>query len=341
MNNVSHTKRFNDVIADLVKQITNDQFYSKIICTKAFQRLKHISFLGAINYVRPFCLQKKGENSRLTHSLWVAGLAKHISNIRKYDREIEKHIVTAALLHDIGHGPLSHSVEPVFKERWGVGHHQIGQDLIFGKKDISKSLYGILKQNLDVNQVVNLIDGRSSDEFVDLFSSPINIDTVDGITRSYRCLRRREDYHYNLLEIVEASFVKTTRNREKILDDFWRLKNNIYRIFILSSFGFKADVTCQIYLKENILSFDRDDLISNELKWKKKHSSLFETLASHNWGQRSDLVEKYKDLKVHKRKYSVDQSIKLDDEFSMKKRYNCKKHSVKFTQFPAQMVTGL
>lgn len=331
MNLIPQKKTFQDVVSTLVDQISEDPFYSKVIQSTAFQRLKHISFLGAINYTHPCLKQKSIEKSRFSHSLWVAALAKHISNERKYDREIEKHIVTAALLHDIGHGPLSHSIEPAFKDKWGIGHHQIGRELILGKQNIGKSLSKILQKSLNLELILSLIDGKSSEDFVDMFNSPINIDTIEGITRSYKYLMKGKNHHYNLLEITEASLIKTKENREIILDDFWKLKDTIYKTFILSRSGYKADAFCQIYFKENIRFFDKCDWFSNEKTWKKKYASLFETLRSSKKIKDFYLLGKDINLKISRRNYNIDTSIKLEDHGSMKKRYICKKHETNYT----------
>jgi hypothetical protein len=331
MNLIPQKNTVQDAVSSLVNQISEDPFYSKIIKSVAFQRLKHISFLGAINYTFPCYNQKSIDKSRFGHSLLVAGLAKHISNERKYDREIEKHIVAAALLHDIGHGPLSHSIEPVFKEKWGVGHHQIGRELILGKQDLGKKLSKILRQDLNVEFVLSLIDGKSSEDFVDMFNSPINIDTIDGITRSYKYLMKGNKNHYDLLEIAEASFVKTKEDREKILDDFWKLKDTIYKVLIRSHSGYKADAVCQIYFKDNMDHFERCDWFSTEKTWKKKYAFLFETLGSSEKLKCFNLFGKNKNLKITRRDYNIDTAIKLKDNSSMKKRYICRKRETNYT----------
>ena len=330
MNLIPQKNIVQDEVSSLVDQISEDPFYSKIIRSGAFQRLKHISFLGAINYTSPCHNQKSIDKSRFSHSLLVAGLAKHISNKRKYDKEIEKHIVAAALLHDIGHGPLSHSIEPLFKEKWGVEHHQIGRELILGKQDIGKKLSKILRQDLNVEFVLSLIDGKGPEDFVDMFNSPINIDTIDGITRSYKYLMKGNKNHYNLIEISEASFIRTKVNREKILDDFWRLKDTIYKVLIRSHFGYKADTVCQIYFKENMQHFDKGDWFSDEKIWMKKYAFLFETLKSSEKFKCFNLLGENKNLKITRRDYSIDTAIKLEDDSSMKKRYICRKQETNY-----------
>ncbi|MGB3297157.1 MAG: HD domain-containing protein [Phormidesmis sp.] len=93
---------------------------TELIETSAFQRLRRIRQLG------PASLTFHGaEMSRFTHSLGVMALAR-----RAFDRlaglhsELLPHratVLCAALLHDIGHGPFSHTAEEVFgshHEQW-------------------------------------------------------------------------------------------------------------------------------------------------------------------------------------------------------------------------------
>ncbi|HGF7369635.1 TPA: HD domain-containing protein, partial [Vibrio cholerae] len=79
------------------KLLSNDLF-SSIIDSEEFQRLQQVSFLGAIDYVNP-----ENKATRYQHSIDVAKLALYISEKRGYSSDITNHVVSAALLHDIGH----------------------------------------------------------------------------------------------------------------------------------------------------------------------------------------------------------------------------------------------
>lgn len=93
---------------------------TELIETSVFQRLRRIRQLG------PASLTFHGaEMSRFTHSLGVMAVAR-----RAFDRlaslhpELRSHratVLCAALLHDVGHGPFSHTAEEVFgshHEKW-------------------------------------------------------------------------------------------------------------------------------------------------------------------------------------------------------------------------------
>ncbi|NEP18974.1 MAG: HD domain-containing protein [Leptolyngbya sp. SIO4C1] len=92
----------------------------QLIDTRAFQRLRRIRQLG------PASLTFHGaESSRFTHSLGVMAIARRaFDRLAKRYSELQQHraaLLCAALLHDIGHGPFSHTSEEVFgshHERW-------------------------------------------------------------------------------------------------------------------------------------------------------------------------------------------------------------------------------
>ncbi len=90
----------------------------ELIDTSAFQRLRRIRQLGPANLTF-----HGAESSRFTHSLGVMAIAR-----RAFDRlavmypELDSHraaVLCAALLHDVGHGPFSHTAEEIFG-----GHHE-------------------------------------------------------------------------------------------------------------------------------------------------------------------------------------------------------------------------
>ena len=90
----------------------------KIERAPIFKRLHNISQLGLVNWIFPCAL-----HTRYTHSIGVMHIAGQIAeciNSNKgfaffNDNEIQI-IRLAGLLHDIGHYPLSHNVEQVYKD---------------------------------------------------------------------------------------------------------------------------------------------------------------------------------------------------------------------------------
>jgi hypothetical protein len=93
----------------------------KLIDTREFQRLRHIRQNGLTNLVF-----HGAEHSRFSHSMGVAYLAREMyrriaENMNeeeqgKLDSRNLLGTVAAALLHDVGHGPYSHSIEELLEE---------------------------------------------------------------------------------------------------------------------------------------------------------------------------------------------------------------------------------
>ena len=59
-------------------------------------------------------------------------IASQIADILGLKEMEEKLITCAAQLHDIGHGPFSHTLESILMERFGVAHVDLTEKLILG-----------------------------------------------------------------------------------------------------------------------------------------------------------------------------------------------------------------
>lgn len=307
----------------IIAQIIEDDFYQKIINSAAFKRLKYISFLGAIDYAWPCNHLKKTYRTRHNHSLCVAALALHISKKRKYCKDTERHLVSAALLHDIGHAPLSHSMEPAFKSKWGLGHHELTTSIIRGDEKIGKILSSTLRTFLDLQTVLDLIEGKGQPDLAKLFNSPINIDTIDGIIRSYNYTTKKKP-RLSPIKVCEAAFLHRQEASESILDEFWRLKDLVYKEFILSGMGVKADLLSQNYFTQKENYFAISDMFGTEKSWLVKHSSLFDSLRKYS---KNELFTEFynSNIEVTRRFYIVNKHIKLNTPDDCQKRYECKK----------------
>lgn len=89
----------------------------KLIDTKEFQRLRFIRQNGLANFVF-----HGAEHSRFSHSMGVAYLAHEMHDriVRNMgeqpDEQWELSLGAASLLHDVGHGPFSHTLEEILKD---------------------------------------------------------------------------------------------------------------------------------------------------------------------------------------------------------------------------------
>ena len=150
----------------------------ELIDTIVFQRLRRIKQLGAASL-----LFHGAESSRFTHSIGVFCIARKI-----YQRliEIEPKFCTnkfvlfgAALLHDLGHGPLSHTSEEIFNHK----HEYWSTNLVKNYSPITSILK---KFNKDLpEQIGELLESKNlfSKPLKTLISSEIDCDRLDYLLR--------------------------------------------------------------------------------------------------------------------------------------------------------------
>jgi HD superfamily phosphohydrolase len=159
------------VIKDTVHGfITLDDLAISLIDTHEMQRLRRVKQLGFANLVYP-----GANHTRFEHSLGVLHLAELLLNRLNVDglQDIKDEIRAAALIHDVGHMPLSHTIESVLVEKCGKGHEYF---------QISGELVEVVDQfGLDKVLIETLIRGESP--FSQIISSDVDIDRMDYIVR--------------------------------------------------------------------------------------------------------------------------------------------------------------
>ncbi len=88
-----------------------------------FQKLRGRKQLGINDLVFP-----GAQHSRFEHALGVLSLTQQLCRQQSFSSEDSKLLQAFALLHDLGHGPFSHQIEPVLSQ----DHHQVGQQRLLG-----------------------------------------------------------------------------------------------------------------------------------------------------------------------------------------------------------------
>ena len=287
----------------------NDPLLMELVDTPAFQRLKEIRFLGAIDYCRiprPNGRPRATRYSRYQHSLGVMELALLYCRKRRASFPERRLVCTAALLHDIGHPPLSHSVESVFKEEFGIDHHTATEDIICGRVHLGKDVLAALRHHgVDVEEVVAVVSGETM-RFDGFFHSPINFDTIEGILRSYAYIQKssaslRPD------RVTDAATGRTNDRDRKVVDAFWMHKDWVYNNIINSHDGVLADFVCRMFLRQNLARFERDAFFGTEARLFQQLPGLRELLTSRRFeGEAIRML----DEPVHyvSRSYYVDQN---------------------------------
>jgi len=149
-----------------------------LIDSAPFQRLRRIRQLGTA-----FLTFHGAESSRFTHSLGVLHVARlALNNLVRLHPELESHrgvLLAAALLHDVGHGPLSHSGE----EMYGLQHESWSGRLIREHPALRDRLEAF--QSGSSEAVANLLEhGHYSCSAIKaLVSSQMDCDRLDYLLR--------------------------------------------------------------------------------------------------------------------------------------------------------------
>ncbi len=159
--------------------------------TPEIQRLHGIKQLGFAYMVFP-----GANHTRLEHSLGaykMASLAADSLSLPDEEREL---IECASLLHDLGHGPFSHTLECILRGRFGIDHVDITEKIIMGEEqifeegerefvDAPKVAEVLDKYDIDKKEIVDLIRGRyrKKEYLSQILNSPIDVDQLDYLLR--------------------------------------------------------------------------------------------------------------------------------------------------------------
>ena len=157
----------------------------RIIRTEEFERLKYIRQLGPSHNIFTCA-----ESSRFTHSIGVMHLSRMVaSRLRKYHPELVSErfieiIGIAGLVHDIGHGPLSHTFDYVVKDSPSpMKHHETRSKFIF------MEMYEKYKLELTMDEIEFICDAidpkkDQKDKWqYQILSNCVDTDRIDYLLR--------------------------------------------------------------------------------------------------------------------------------------------------------------
>ncbi|GLH64022.1 HD domain-containing protein [Parageobacillus sp. G301] len=199
---LSEEKVFKDPVHRYIH--VRDKVIWDLIGTKEFQRLRRIKQLGTT-----YLTFHGAEHSRFNHSLGVYEIIRRIVDDVFVGREHWDHserllCLCAALLHDLGHGPFSHSFEKVFH----LDHEDFTQAIILGDtevnevlrrvgEDFPKKVAEVIAKTYPNKLVVSLISGQIDADRMDYllrdaYYTGVSYGNFD-MERILRVMRPRED----------------------------------------------------------------------------------------------------------------------------------------------------
>ncbi len=276
-----------------------------------FQRLRRIKQLGLTNYVYP-----AANHTRFQHALGTTYLINEAINIiRSKGHEItpeeEEAVNIAILLHDIGHGPFSHTLEESIIE--GITHEDLSRLFM-------EELNRIFDNNLTL--ALKIFNNQYHKKFLhELVASQLDMDRLDYLKRDSFFTGVSEgvigsDRIIKMLNVVDDKLVidsKGIYSIEKFLIArrlmYWQvylhktviaadslLKKIFQRIKELSSNGkkFFATPALEYFIKNKI---DRNKLFNNSVEYKKEVLNNFAKLDDNDilasikeWAEHEDRI---------------------------------------------------
>ncbi len=185
------TKQYKIIRDSIHGDIKLEGLFLDLLETPEIQRLYNIKQLGLAHLVFP-----GAHHTRLEHSLGAYHMASQAVEYLDIGAEDGETIRCAALLHDIGHGPFSHTLESILRTSLDVDHVDVTEKLLLGTYQIvdeqekaiiaSPSVGEVLEQHqVNTTDVANIIRGRAGQApfRTQLLNSAIDVDQLDYLVR--------------------------------------------------------------------------------------------------------------------------------------------------------------
>lgn len=158
-----------------------DEIFMEIINTPEMQRLRRILQLGGAQFA-----YAGATHTRFTHCIGVYHIISQFLKTPDFSRISDKEkkiVLLAGLMHDIGHGPFSHTFEKITKR----SHEEYSADII---RNPNGNIAKILKKHkINPEDVIAVLEGKHSNQVLNLLvSSQLDADRIDYLMRdSYYC----------------------------------------------------------------------------------------------------------------------------------------------------------
>ncbi|ATZ18352.1 HD domain-containing protein [Mesoplasma melaleucae] len=158
-----------------------DEIFIEIINSPEMQRLRRVLQLGGAQYA-----YAGASHTRFTHCIGVYHIIYQFlqtPNFAKISDKEKKIVLLAGLMHDIGHGPFSHTFEKITKR----SHEEYSADII---KNPNGNIAKILKKHkVNPEDVIAILEGKYPNKVLNLLvSSQLDADRIDYLMRdSYYC----------------------------------------------------------------------------------------------------------------------------------------------------------
>ena len=169
------TQRLRDPVHGLIDFNRSDelaQLIWRLLNAREFQRLRRIRQLGFSEFVFP-----GATHTRFAHSIGVFHTARELASVLErllgaaFDPARARVAICAALLHDLGHGPFSHTFEGVTKQRGAAKRHE-------------QWTVEIIRNDTEVHEILHKHDPALIDPVAELLAAEQPADIYSSIVSS-------------------------------------------------------------------------------------------------------------------------------------------------------------
>ena len=172
---------YRDAVHNIIRLRTDTpegSLIAALVDSPEFQRLRRIRQLGLAHFA-----YQAAEHSRFAHSLGAFHLAtRTLAKLRlgyRISEDDQTAVRVAALLHDTGHGPFSHVVEPILK----FHHEEFTVETVLSPDTVVGQLLAAYSADLP-GQVAAIIRGTFRPmALAQLVSSQLDVDRMDYLLR--------------------------------------------------------------------------------------------------------------------------------------------------------------
>lgn len=229
-----------------------DQFEKQIIDCPYFQRLRRIHQLSINELIFP-----GGNHTRFSHCLGVMYLSsKYAQHLFPENSHLIKVVRLAGLLHDIGHGPFSHTWDDtIYKKIYNgsKGHDQHRIRII--KETCLQSL--IRQCGVDPQEIIDVWQGTNQILHA-IIQGSIGADRIDYLLRDSYYIGTRQFGTIEYDRIINESLIYegTLHYNKKIQNDIFHALNG--RTYMYENiYHHKTNMAGNIIIKEIIKHFEK------------------------------------------------------------------------------------
>src|SRR5574341_69179 len=284
----------------------------ELLGTPVVQRLRRIKQLGNTHLVYPSAC-----HSRFEHTLGVLHIATRMAQKLELNDDETKIVRYTALLHDVGHGPLSHNFETILESinKKEISHEDITRKIIEVDEEIDRIL-GDEKEG-----VLSLFDENTTTVNREIVSGNIDADRLDYL--------RRDSHHigvaYGIFDLErilhtinekkegERSYITVLRKGMDALEGYrlarYLMHTQVYfhhaRAIADSMLRRAVEVAIRDEtLDSRILKFDDPNFLANYLSL--DDSKLFQIISSNHQSNAYKLINDLENRNLLKRGFEID-----------------------------------